>query len=109
MKPLVEKLYNLHQSWYLEQLIKLGPRKLQVKVRRNAYDFQSWGTAEVWTPYAEGGKWEKVASIPGPMLRCLDSVSYVLSEERMRNEGGYAAMLEDAKALVNESKKILEG
>jgi len=75
------KLYNVDQSWHYETLWELeqGKRRHKVKVEicRNAYNFQSYGRASLFSPTHM--QWTCVAETPGPQLTCL-GLSYVMTD-----------------------------
>ena len=68
-----DRTWNGDQSWYREIIESIDGTRLRFKVRVNAYDFQSYGKAQVW----RDGKWHEVHTIPGQQLKSSKTVSYV--------------------------------
>ncbi len=65
---------DLRHTAIVSTVVKgIGKLKLRIKVCRNAYDFQSWVTAEVW---GEKG-WLQVFKHPINSYPTLQSLSYV--------------------------------
>ncbi len=91
-----QRVYNSNQSWYFEELLMLDDKKIQIRIRKNAYDFQSWGIVELW----DGTKWNKIHTCPGELLKCKRS--YV--------EPNVTALdfAEDRKDLLHCAKVVLE-
>lgn len=67
-----DDLNNRNQSWNLERITVTDVGRFRIRIRRNAYDEQSWGIAEVWT---DAG-WSQVVHRDINELRCKSS-SYV--------------------------------
>lgn len=64
MKPaLSERIWNGEQSWHLESLHQVNGNKVQVHIRRNAYDDQSYAEIKVWSDALN--TWETVQRLPG--------------------------------------------
>jgi hypothetical protein len=60
-------LFNQGQSWNLVQVVEtVTGQKLRVRIRRNAYDEQSYGLAELWN----GQEWSEVIQRPIMSLKC---------------------------------------
>jgi len=65
MKMLNERVWNSDQSWNLERVLSFGEHRLRLRIRHNAYDFQSYGRIERWN----GDQWFVVHVIPGVSLK----------------------------------------
>lgn len=68
-----ERTWQGHQSWNREVIENIGGKRLRFTIKVDAYDFQSWGKAELWN----GERWNEIHHIPGQKLRCMRMVSYV--------------------------------
>lgn len=64
--PADERFYNVDQSWVYERFVRIGPKRLRIKVVRNAYDMQSFGTVQMWSGHA----WNEIDHMRSPMLSC---------------------------------------
>ena len=49
-----------------------GSSRIRVRIRRNAYDFQSWAIAELW----DDTKWNQVVTLPFTSALSCHAVSY---------------------------------
>lgn len=63
-KTISESVYNTDQSWYYAATLKRDTAKLRIEIRKNAYEFQSYGTIDLW----DGTKWNRIHRIPGELL-----------------------------------------
>lgn len=66
-----DRVWQGRQSWNREVLEAVGTDRVRYTVRCDAYDFQSYATAEVW--HADG--WHEVHRIPGQAM--CSKISYV--------------------------------
>lgn len=72
--PISDRIWRGSQSWNRERIEVLASgQRLQLAVKVDAYDFQSWGRVAVWA--AEG--WQTIHTIPGQQL--ATQCSYVAS------------------------------
>lgn len=71
IKLISDQIWNSAQSWHREVVQKIGADTFRFKIRANAYDFQSYATAEVW----KENSWSKIHTIPGEKLKT--NTSYV--------------------------------
>lgn len=62
-----------HQSWNRQVIENVGGKRVRLTVKVDAYDFQSWGKAELWN----GEQWHTVHTIPGQQLQSFKKTSYV--------------------------------
>ena len=72
MSPISDRTWQGRQSWNREVIEKMGDDRIRYRIKVDAYDFQSYGIAEVWRN--EG--WRQVHKIPGQQLKT--KVSYVV-------------------------------
>ena len=68
-----DRTWQGQQSWNREIIENIEGRRVRLTVKVDAYDFQSYGRAELWN----GSEWKKVHSIPGQQLSAFKKVSYV--------------------------------
>lgn len=80
------------QSWHYTQLVKVGDTKFRIRLRRNAYDFQSYAVIERWN----GEEWKEVLSRPIREMLCKDVHYY--SEQLSSEQKGFFEF--DAEALL---------
>lgn len=103
------KLYNMDQSWNYETLWELSKgkvrQKVKVEIRRNAYDFQSYGRAYLFSP--TDLKWSCVATTAGPQLHCLD-LSYTTKDILVVTRDHLPALKMDVFRLLSEVGRILD-
>lgn len=112
-----DRTYNSEQSWYhtVIKTVKIdGARqafKIQMNIRRNAYDFQSYAQVRVWNPTTM--TWEHVAEIPHTdMASCrkggrsgeLSEISYT---DKQLSPRGMGLIEEDIWELERLAEKIL--
>lgn len=96
-----EQVYNENQSWYFERVVEVkakGGKKhvLQIDIRRNAYDNQSYAKVKRWN----GEEWKQV--IHQPISRCeCKGISYVQGGIRVSH------FENDAKRLMEEAVQIV--
>lgn len=64
VETISDRTWNSEQSWYRELIVEVGSRKLRFFVRKNAYVFQSYARACVWS----GDEWKQVHRIAGEQL-----------------------------------------
>jgi hypothetical protein len=93
-------VWNANQSWYYKALWTSGDYRLQVNIRRNAFEDQSYARVEVWS--AAELKWSTVVSQPITLMVCK-KVSYVQENVTIRN---FAA---DEESLLDEAAIVLHG
>lgn len=74
VKTISDRTWAGRQSWNREVIEQVGPHRFRYTVKIDAYDFQSYGRAELWK--GEEG-WTAVHKIPGQQLKAFGSVSYV--------------------------------
>lgn len=55
-----------------------GVQSLRIRIKRDAYDFQSYAVVEIWSQHNQC--WSQIAAIPYPHLATLDC-SYVDRDE----------------------------
>lgn len=77
MNTISERVWQSDQSWFYDHkfITKAGTR-LQVDIRRNAYDHQSWAHGFVFDPGSK--KWNLIVSWPITSCHCY-KISYVHS------------------------------
>lgn len=69
-----QRFYNARQSWIYEQIVAIGPRRLRILIRRNAYDEQSYLRGYALDP--EKLAWNLLVDRPIEGAACK-SVSYI--------------------------------
>ncbi len=95
-KTISKRTWNSDQSWHHELTVNIDGHKLRVKIRRNAYDAQSWATVVRWN----GEEWKQVCS--RPIAECVCSViSYVDQSISHRSFGP------DTASLLAEALEII--
>ena len=55
-----DRTWQGHQSWNREVIENIGGKRVRLTVKVDAYDFQSWAKAELWS----GDKWNTIHHIP---------------------------------------------
>lgn len=91
-----DRTWNGEQSWYREVIEVVGGCKLRLKVRVNAYPFQSYARAQVW----RDGKWSEIHTIPGEQLQT--KASYVeRGVQPARFDADIAELRRVAKAVLS--------
>jgi hypothetical protein len=68
------RVWNASQSWYFEALHEHGDTRIRIRIRRNAYDNQSFLIAEVWSPTTLS--WNEATTLPMNADRQSHSVQY---------------------------------
>ena len=92
-----EKVWNGDQSWNYESLhVVAYDQKIKIKIKRNAYDNQSWSKAYLF----DGNKWNTIVETPHPLMKCL-GISYVQKEVKAEK------FYEDEKILLEEVKILI--
>lgn len=103
------KLYNHDQSWYYETLWELTKgnvlHKVKVEIRRNAYNFQSWGRAYFFS--LASMQWNTVAETAGPELKCLD-LCYAMNDKLKAIKDHLPALQKDTFKLLYEAGQLLD-
>lgn len=75
MNTISQRVWQSEQSWYYDhKFITAAGTRLQVDIRRNAYDHQSWAHGYVFDP--DGKKWNMIVSMPIESCHCY-KISYV--------------------------------
>ena len=99
-KPISERVYNADQSWYFERTVTATKNakkvKLQVNIRRNAYNDQSYARVKRWS----GTEWKNVVDAPITECECK-SITYV---DRLPATGLFK---DDADRLLQEAIQIV--
>lgn len=72
MKIIQSDFSNHNQSWSYTQVIEESDKKFRVRIRRNAYDNQSFAVAELWT----GTDWNQIISRPIEKMKCHSILYY---------------------------------
>lgn len=62
------------QSVNAQQIFSIGGAKIRVRIKSDAYDFQSYATAEVWS--AESLSWNEVHSIQPANMATQHGLAY---------------------------------
>ncbi len=94
------RCYKQTQSWWFERILKFTSPvqsfKLRIVIRRNAFDFQSYGHVDMW----DGNKWNNVIDVPITELesRKVDYVTLNVTERDFEN---------DCKSLLETALKIV--
>ena len=92
-KPISDRTWQGQQSWNREVIERIGDRKVRLTVKVDAYDFQSYGKAELWS----GEEWKQVHRIPGQELRT--KVSYVARDVK---PAAFAADIVELRRVAEE-------
>lgn len=105
-EQLSRRLYYGSQSWLYESVWKMdrngeGAYKIRVRIRRNAYDFQSWMIGEVWSH--TDLKWNKVTELPIEGAACA-SVTYVDDHLTQQQKDLF---VKDEQTVLAEVAKVL--
>lgn len=96
-KLISERIWNADQSWYFERTVQVGVVKLKVKIRRNAYNDQSYARVERWN----GEEWKIVVTAPITECQC-QSLSYVTRGVNLADfEKDYTRLLTEAVKIVS--------
>lgn len=91
-----DRTWNGEQSWIREVIEVMGTHKLRLKVRVNAYQFQSYARVQVW----RDGKWSEIHTIPGEQIQT--EASYVeLDVKPERFDADLAELRRVAKAVLS--------
>lgn len=88
--------YQANQSWCLDRIYSLGQHRIRVKIRRNAYDEQSYAVVESW--HMSG--WQQIAHRHISFLACK-TVSY------QGKDGQRALFDKDATVLYHMALAVL--
>ena len=100
-------MWNTPYAWCYEALFSYSryvpykgshSKKIRIRLKRNAFDFQSFGIAEIFNETES--RWNEAASIPPPELCCLQ-VTYV-------GKATPEDFKQDEEGLLKEVKIILE-
>lgn len=87
---------NHSQSWFYTKISILGSKKYRIRIRRNAYDFQSYAVAELWN----GQEWKEVISRPIEKMLC-SKVSYTKETLTLDETGFFEFDAEELLALAD--------
>jgi len=90
------RCWNMNQSWYYESIYK-KKHKLRVKIRRNAYDNQSFANVFRW----DGNQWQLVCGKSIMECKC-QTISYVNKDVTA------ADFKQDEEELLREALAIVE-
>jgi hypothetical protein len=111
IKRLAEKLYRGDQSWHCDSIYEITnhaagvpPQKAEVRICRNAYDFQSYGRASLFS--LTDLRWNVVATTIGQKLKCL-GISYTEKDELVIIRDHMKAIRLDEETLMREVCLIL--
>lgn len=94
-REISDRTWKGQQSWNRERIVIIGDKRVRYTVKRDSYDFQSYGKAEVWN----GEKWHTVHHIPGQELK--NTVSYVGRDVLP------TAFLEDMAELARVTRAVI--
>ncbi len=86
------------QSWYYTKTVKIGSKKFRTRIRRNAYDFQSYAIIEIWN----GKCWKEVLSRPIKQMLCY-AVNY-FDEQLTAEQKGFFEF--DADSLLQLATQV---
>lgn len=93
------RVWKADQSWYFEHVVKFENQRqsvrLKVSIRRNAYDFQSYGRVYFW----DGKQWNRIVDTPLVFLRCKQVSDLDLNVNA-------SAFEVDCERLLGEALKI---
>jgi len=98
MEPLFQKSWKGQQSLEYDATYALRKRKVRVRIKRDAYDFQSYARAEVW--YPKEMRWNQVAEVPYPMMESLKASYYSRAEPGRWWSTDETRLLEEAAAIL---------
>lgn len=100
-KPIVilEDLEHSQQSWNYTKVVKVGDTRFRIRLRRNAYDFQSYAIVERWN----GEEWKQVLSRPISEMLCKEIGYY--EELLTAEQKGFFEF--DADALLKIALEIV--
>ncbi len=87
-------LFHSQQSWYYNRYFKVGDTKIRTRIRRNAYDFQSYAIVERWN----GEEWKEILSRPFSAMMFKDAPSY--AEQLTAEQKGFFEFDADALLLM---------
>jgi hypothetical protein len=101
LQIIAERFYNEHQSWIYEKVVKRGPLKLRVLIRRNSYDDQS--SLRGYAFDAIHNQWNLLVDRPmNERAKCYE-VSYV----QPREKANLKSFQDDAMAILGELLQII--
>ena len=96
MKTISKTYSQGQQSHNYQEILKEGDLKLRIRIKRDAYDFQSYAIIEAFSK--TDAKWNQVHSIPYPKIQMR--VSYVSPASEKDFKG-------DRDELIRVAKEIL--
>lgn len=95
---LSQQLFSQSQSWYYKAIWNFMGEKLEINIRRNAYDFQSHRRISIFDPKEK--KWNALCSLPFDTAHCLP-VSYVSQSADIKLfEADEADLLKEAELIL---------
>lgn len=101
LKTIEERFFQGSQDWSYEAFYDVDGTKLRIKIRRNAYDEQSYAHCEVLD--RQERKWNMLVTIHISQMKCRP-VSYVMRDLEPR----YKQMFkDDAAELLRLAKELL--
>jgi len=84
---------------YFDENLEYNGYKLRVKIRSNAYLFQSYANIEIF--YNASGKWSNFASIHYGAMKTMAGLIYLPNNTGLK-EGNFAADRKELLRLVEE-------
>lgn len=85
---------HTQQSWHYTQTVKVGDAKFRTRLKRDAYDFQSYAVIERWN----GDEWKEVISRPLSTMLFKDVPAY--AEQLTAEQKGLFEFDADALLLM---------
>lgn len=98
MKSISERVWKSDQSWNFERVsVLVDLQRLRCVIKRDAYDFQSYGKVERW----DGDKWQIVLTRSiGELDDEVTAISYVQARVSNMKFHGSALAMERAAMLI---------
>lgn len=99
-KPIIIQadFYHTQQAWHYTQTVKVGNTKFRTRLKRDAYDFQSYAVIERWN----GEEWKEILSRPFSAMMFKDAPSY--AEQLTAEQKGFFEF--DAEALLQLATQV---
>jgi len=98
MHTISEQFYLSDQSWHYCRVVSQGPHKLQVVIKRNSYDSQSYIYGNAFDPVHLS--WNRLVTRPIETAACRGA-TYVRANESI------IPFQKDAYSVLNEMLEIL--
>jgi hypothetical protein len=94
-----------HDLEFESFFITKDDKPVKVHLRRNSYDFQSWGTVDIWS---EAAGWSRIVSVGLDVLVNIEPLSYLSVPDNKTNVNYTEKYNTALQAFWLDTKEILQ-